>query len=64
MNIGNRNLFVCDNLRVLRGIDSNTIDLIATDPPFNSKRSFQAPLGTAAAKQKFNDVSISMRSIF
>ena len=64
MNIGNRNLFVCYNLRVLRGIDSNTIDLIATDPPFNSKRSFQAPLGTAAPKQKFNDVSISMRLIF
>ena len=56
MSIGNRNLFVCDNLRVLRGIDSNTIDLIATDPPFNSKRSFHAPLGTKAAEQRFNDV--------
>ncbi len=31
----NRTLFVADNLPVLRGIDSESIDLIATDPPFN-----------------------------
>ena len=31
----NRTLFVSDNLPVLRGIDSESIDLIATDPPFN-----------------------------
>ena len=55
MNIPNRTLFVADNLRVLRGIDSESIDLIATDPPFNSKRSFNAPLGSRAAKQKFDD---------
>lgn len=39
MNIANRTLFVADNLRVLRGIDSESVDLIATDPPFNAKRS-------------------------
>ena len=54
-NIKNRTLFIHDNLRVLRGMDSNSIDLIATDPPFNAKRSFNAPLGTKAAKQKFDD---------
>jgi len=31
----NRTLFILDNLPVLRGIDSESIDLIATDPPFN-----------------------------
>ena len=31
----NRTLFLEDNLPVLRGLDSNSVDLIATDPPFN-----------------------------
>ena len=31
----NRTLFISDNLPVLRGIDSESVDLIATDPPFN-----------------------------
>ena len=31
----NRTLFIADNLLVLRGIDSESVDLIATDPPFN-----------------------------
>ena len=34
----NRTLFIGDNLPVLRGIDSGSIDLIATDPPFNKGR--------------------------
>lgn len=51
----NRILYVCDNLRVMRGMDSESVDLIATDPPFNSKRSFNAPLGSKAAKQRFDD---------
>ena len=51
----NRILYVADNLRVMRGIESESIDLIATDPPFNSKRSFNAPLGSKAARQKFDD---------
>ncbi len=31
----NRTLFLEDNLPVLRGLDSKSVDLIATDPPFN-----------------------------
>ena len=31
----NRTLFISDNLPILRGIDSESVDLIATDPPFN-----------------------------
>ena len=30
----NRTLFHRDNLDVLRNLNSNSIDLIATDPPF------------------------------
>jgi len=36
-------------------MDSDSIDLIATDPPFNTKRQFNAPLGTKAVKQRFDD---------
>ena len=39
----------------MRGLDSNSVDLIATDPPFNAKRVFNAPLGSRAAKQRFDD---------
>ena len=31
----NRAIFIADNLDVMRRMDSNSIDLIATDPPFN-----------------------------
>ena len=54
-NIENRTLFVLDNLHVLRGLDTGSIDLIATDPPFNSRRIFNAPLGSRAAGAKFAD---------
>ena len=35
LNVANRTLFIEDNLDVLRGINSKSVDLIATDPPFN-----------------------------
>ena len=41
----NRTLYHGDNLPVLRGMDTGTIDLIATDPPFNSERDFHAEEG-------------------
>ena len=37
-NIGERTFFKGDNLKVLRGINSKTIDLIYLDPPFNTKK--------------------------
>ena len=33
--IASRTLFIADNLDVLRGMNSETIDLIYLDPPFN-----------------------------
>ena len=35
LNVKNRTLFIGDNLPVLRGINSESVDLIVTDPPFN-----------------------------
>jgi len=45
----NRTLFLEDNLPVLRGLDSDSIDLIATDPPFN--KGVPAFTGTTKAGQ-------------
>ena len=38
--IKNRTLYSGDNLPFLRGMDSGSIDLIVTDPPFNKDRDF------------------------
>ncbi|MCY4144907.1 MAG: DNA methyltransferase [Chloroflexi bacterium] len=40
-NFRNRTLFESDNLPILLGMDSETVDLIATDPPFKKDRKFQ-----------------------
>ena len=37
-----------DNLTILRLMDSESVDLIYLDPPFNSKRDYAAPVGSAA----------------
>lgn len=44
MNIQNRTIFCKDNLEILRGINSETVDMIYLDPPFNKGRAFQTPL--------------------
>ena len=54
-NFRNRTLFIGDNLDVLRGMNSECVDLIYLDPPFNSKREYRAPIGTKAEGQKFDD---------
>ena len=51
----NRTLFVADNIHILRGMNSESVDCIATDPPFNAKRVFNAPLGSKSASQRFDD---------
>ncbi len=49
-------LFTGDNLYVLNGINSETFDLIYLDPPFNSKRTYSAPVGSKAAGASFKDM--------
>ena len=55
MNVENRTIFEGDNLDILRGLDSETIDLIYLDPPFNSNRTYSAPIGSEAAGAAFKD---------
>ena len=49
-------LFTNDNLFVLHGLNSNLVDLIYIDPPFNSKRMYSAPVGSKAAGSSFKDM--------
>ena len=55
LNVPNRTIFCRDNLDVLRGINSETIDLIYLDPPFNSKKQWDAPIGSSAEGASFKD---------
>ena len=48
-------LWTADNLEIMRGLNSDTIDLIYLDPPFNSNRDYEAPVGSEAAKAAFKD---------
>ncbi len=54
-NFTNRTVWVGDNLHVMRGINSDCIDLIYLDPPFNSNQDYAAPIGSIAAGAAFKD---------
>ncbi len=54
-NFSNRTVWVGDNLHVMRGINSECIDLIYLDPPFNSNQDYAAPIGSIAAGAAFKD---------
>ena len=54
-NFRNRTVWTGDNLDILRGINSESIDLIYLDPPFNSNRDYAAPIGSEAAGAAFKD---------
>jgi site-specific DNA-methyltransferase (adenine-specific) len=54
-NFVNRTLWTGDNLDLLRGMNSECVDLIYLDPPFNSNRDYAAPVGSAAAGAAFKD---------
>ena len=51
----NRTIWTGDNLDVMRGMNSETIDLLYLDPPFNSSRDYAAPIGSEAAGAAFKD---------
>ena len=55
-NIENRTIYTKDNLEILKGINSNSIDLIYLDPPFNKNKVFSAPIGSSAKGAKFSDI--------
>ena len=54
-NWDNRTLFHGDNLAFLRAMNSASVDLIATDPPFNKGRDSHATPDSLAAGAKFQD---------
>lgn len=54
-NFASESIWTGDNLTVLRGINSNCIELIYLDPPFNSNRHYEAPIGSKAAGASFKD---------
>ena len=51
-------LFLADNLEVLRGINTGTVDLIATDPPFNTQRNRSGTAGFYVDNWKWGDTGI------
>ena len=51
----NRTMWTGDNLQILRGMNSESVDLIYLDPPFNSNRDYSAPIGSEAAGAAFKD---------
>ena len=50
-----RTVFEGDNLDVLRGVNSESVDLVYLDPPFNSNKTYEAPVGSKAAGAAFKD---------
>ncbi|MYH66551.1 MAG: hypothetical protein F4136_13085 [Chloroflexi bacterium] len=54
-NFKNRTLYHGDNLEFLRGMNSETVHLIATDPPFNKNRDFHATPDSLASGARFKD---------
>ena len=54
-NFVDKTIWTGDNLDILRGINSESIDLIYLDPPFNSNKNYEAPVGSKAAGAAFKD---------
>ncbi len=55
MNWKDKTIFIGDNLHIMRGMNSDSVDLIYLDPPFNSNRNYAAPIGSRAAGAAFKD---------
>lgn len=51
----NKTVFTGDNLPIMRGMNSESVDLIYLDPPFNSNANYAAPIGSKAAGAEFKD---------
>jgi len=56
INVNNRTIFCKDNLEILQGINSECIDLVYLDPPFNKKKTFIAPIDSSAEGAEFKDI--------
>ena len=54
-NWSNQTIWTGDNIDIMRGMNSASVDLIYLDPPFNSKANYAAPIGSKAAGAAFKD---------
>ena len=54
-NFADKTIWTGDNLDILRGMNAECVDLIYLDPPFNSNRNYEAPVGSKAAGAAFKD---------
>ena len=54
-NFASGTVWTGDNLAVMRGMNDACVDLIYLDPPFNSNRTYEAPIGSKAAGASFKD---------
>ena len=54
-NFVDKTIWTGDNLDILRGLNSESVDLIYLDPPFNSNKNYAAPVGSRAAGAAFKD---------
>ena len=54
-NFADKTIWAGDNLPILRGMNSECVDLIYLDPPFNSNANYAAPIGSKAAGAAFKD---------
>ncbi len=50
-----RTMWTGDNRPTMRGMNSDSVDLILLDPPFNSRASYAAPTGSKAAGAAFKE---------
>ena len=50
-----KTIWTGDNIDIMRGMNSESVDLIYLDPPFNSKANYAAPIGSEAAGAAFKD---------
>ena len=55
LNFAPGTIFHMDNLEALRGMNSNMVDLIATDPPFNTGRNREAVGGKYPDQWRWGD---------
>ena len=54
-NFADKTIWTGDNLDILRGMNAECVNLIYLDPPFNSNRNYEAPVGSKAAGAAFKD---------
>ena len=54
-NWANQTVWTGDNLDIMRGMNSESVDLIYLDPPFKSDANYAAPIGSEAAGAEFKD---------